>query len=103
MCVPDLRAVELEVDEGRPAGTYTPKLKRCSHGASPRHAARTNKRTAARYDAPAAVAAAEQDSMVDSVAGKALSDKKLQMTQVMQGLIPWDRGTRIHHRSHGDQ
>ena len=51
----------------------------------------------------AAVAAVEEDNMVDSVAGKALNDKKWQMTQAMQGLSPWDRGTRIHRQSHDDQ
>ena len=48
-------------------------------------------------------AAAEGDSKVDPVAGKALSEKKSQMKQEKQGLGPWGLDTRIHHRSHDDQ
>lgn len=52
---------------------------------------------------PAVVAAAGGRSMVDPVAGKALSDKKSQKKQVKQGQAQWGLDTRTHHPSHDDQ
>jgi len=103
---PDLWAAAPAVDEVR-LGKCTQKQKRKKRcrGESPKHVVRTSKRTGARSDAAVAAGAAgaEEDSMVDPAAGKALIEKNSQMKQVRQGLSPWGRGTRIHHRSHDDQ
>ena len=58
-----------------------------------------------RWQLGAAAAAERGESKVgvDPVAGKALIEKKSQKMQVKQEQAPWDRGTRIHHRSHDDQ
>lgn len=93
-------------------GSCTPRQTRCFREASPKHADRTSRRTAARCDEPSALAAAAvvavvaadgEDNMVDPVAGKALIEKKSQKTQVRQGLNQWGLGTRTPHRSHDDQ
>ena len=103
-------AAKLEEDVGLLGKYIRRTAKKRFRGESPKHEQhRRNMPIEGRIGAeqaaavPAAVVAEGGRSMVDPVAGKALTEKKSQMKQVKQGQAQWDLDTRILHPSHDGQ
>ena len=106
----DLLVARLEEDVSLLSKCTQQTAKKRFRGESPKHEQyRKNTRIVGRIGVElaaavaAAVVAAGGRSMVDPVAGKALTDKKSQKKQVKQGQAQWGLDIRTHHPSHDDQ